>query len=183
MTDQIAMAIENIRLFEQSRTALRLMEATNTETMNKAWQNKLGGQVMGFTFTPLGIEAVTPDNGLDEIYNNNDRVLKIPITIKNMEIGTISLLRNLNESRWTETEREMAQGIATQLGLALDNARLLEEAQSRAQREQTINEFSSLLSQSLDIDTMLQKAVKEIYRMPQVSQVSLFINPDQENLK
>ena len=183
MTDQIAMAIENIRLFDQSRTALQVMESTNIDNINQAWRERLSGQVMGFTYTPLGIEAVNPESNSLDLDTQSDRVLKIPITVKNKAIGTISLLRNLSESRWTETERDMALGIATQLGLAIDNARLLEEAQNRAVREQTINEFSSLLSQSLDIDTMLQKAVREIYRMPQVSQVSLFISPDQENLK
>ena len=183
MTDQIAMAIENIRLFELNRSALHTMQSTNITNMTTAWHDKLSGQVLGFTYTPLGIEPLKEDNNLGDKYVRNERTMKIPIILRGKEIGAISLLRSPNEAHWTETEREMAQGIATQLGLSIDNARLLEEAQVRAVREQTINEFSNLISQSLDIDTLLQKAVREIYRMPQVSQVSLFINPDQENLK
>ena len=92
-------------------------------------------------------------------------------------------MRKSKESVWGETEKEMVQQIAAQVALAIENARLLEESQSRAVREQTVNEFSSRFGRSLDIDTLLQSAVREIYRLPQVSQVSLFINPVKDTQK
>ncbi len=80
----------------------------------------------------------------------------------------------------------MADKIAIQVALAVENARLLEESQRRALREQTVNDLSSRFSRSLNVDTLLQNAVRELHRIPQVSEVSVYIAPketikDQDN--
>jgi len=53
--------------------------------------------------------------------------------------------------------------------------RLLEDAQQRARQEQTIGELSTRFSQSLDIDSLLQTAARELGQLPDVSEVSVFI--------
>jgi GAF domain-containing protein len=184
MTDQIALAIENIRLVEQSRSAFHNLESINVDKIARDWRERLGSQVIGFTYTPFGVKQISDENLVGNMEDiESQQTFKIPINLRGKEIGSISLMRKSNESTWAETEKEMVRQIATQVALAIENARLLEESQSRAVREQTVNEFTSRFSRSLDIDTLLQNAVQEIYRLPQVSQVSLFINPIKETLK
>jgi GAF domain-containing protein len=183
MTDQVALAIENIRLEEQSRSTLHTLELINVDNISKAWRERLGKQTLGFTYTPFGVRPLSVENLVDEKENENDQVFRIPLSLRGKEIGSISLMRKSKETTWTETEKDMVQQIASQAALAIENARLLEESQSRAIREQTVNEFSSRFSRSLDIDLLLQNAVREIYRLPQVSQVSLFINPTETTQK
>jgi GAF domain-containing protein len=177
MTDQIALAIENIRLVEQSRSALLNLESINADNISKAWKERLGNRVIGFTYTPFGVKPINQDNFDNKNNSESEQTFELPLNLRGKEIGSISLMRKSKESIWGETEKEMVQQIAAQVALAIENARLLEESQSRAVREQTVNEFSSRFGRSLDIDTLLQSAVREIYRLPQVSQVSLFINP------
>jgi GAF domain-containing protein len=183
MADQIALAIENIRLVEQSRTVIQRLESINIDTTTRGWKDRLGGQSIGFVYTPLGVKPLAEPSPNDTEHSDEDQTIRIPITLRGKEIGKISLSRKTKESSWSETEKEMVANISAQVALALDNARLLEESQSRAVREKTVSEFSNRLSRSLDIDTLLQNAVREIYRLPQVSQVSLLINPSEDKQK
>ena len=183
MTDQIAMAIDNIRLIDQSQSAIVDLKALNAENTAKAWKENLGEQARAYTYTPLGVNpgATSNESGQDD--QDADKTIKIPLNLRGQDIGSISLKRKSNEARWAETEKEMAQRIANQVVLAIENARLLEQSQRRATREQTVNELSSRFSRSLDIDTLLQNAVRELHRLPQVSEVSVFINPAEETQK
>ena len=97
------------------------------------------------------------------------------------QIGKIVLKRKASETAWSEAEKEMIERIAMQTVLAIDNARVLEESQRRAMREEAVSDFSNRFSHSLDIDTLLQSAVRELHRLPQVSDVSIFISPSDEN--
>lgn len=179
MADQIALAIENARLLNESRSTLDQLQVTTNENVAGAWRERLGRQSRGYSYTSVGIAPISAadrENGKNGA-NNDGRVIKIPVSLRGQRIGELALVRKSSESSWTETEREMADKIAIQVGLAVENARLLEESQRRAQREQTISDLSSRFSRSLDVDTLLQNAVRELHRIPQVSEVSVYISP------
>jgi GAF domain-containing protein len=179
MADQIAMAIENTRLIERSSSAIQELETISANAMKKAWKDRLGGQVRGFTYTTLGVDPIEKM----KVSSKNaagEKTIKVSLSLRGKEIGAISLQRKASDPTWTSTEKEMVERIAAQVVLAIENARLLEESQRNAEREQTVNELSSQFSHSLDVDTLLQNAVREIHRLPQVSEVSVFIKPVEE---
>jgi GAF domain-containing protein len=180
MADQIAMAIENTRLIEQSRTAIQDLEAISAANTSMAWRSRLSEQFKGYLYTPLGVNPLTKSNKRRATSTLHGKELELPLSLRGKEIGSIVLKRKTNDSSWTESEQEMLARISTQIVLALENARLLEESQKRASREQTVNEFSSHFSRSLDVDTLLQNAIREIQRLPQVSEVSVLIKPAEE---
>lgn len=177
MADQIAMAIENTRLIEQSRAAIQDLEAISAVNTSMAWKNRLSEQFKGYLYTPLGVNPLTKNNKRSPAGAASEKELHLPLNLRGKEIGTLALKRKTNDSSWTEAEREMLERISIQIVLALENARLLEESQKRAAREQVVNEFSSSFSRSLDVDTLLQNAIREIQRLPQVSEVSVLIKP------
>jgi GAF domain-containing protein len=179
MADQIAMAIENTRLIERSRSAIQDLEAISAGGTTKAWKSRLGNRVKGYTYTTLGVDPLEKRKG-NLPNTSGEKTLRISLNLRGKEIGAISLQRKANDSSWTATDKEMVERIATQVVLALENARLLEESQRQAVREQTVNELSSHFSNSLDVDTLLQNAVREIHGLPQVSEVSVFIKPAEE---
>ncbi len=71
----------------------------------------------------------------------------------------------------------LAQKTAAQVALALENIRLLEETRERARQEQMLSEFSARLGQSVDLDSLLQTAVRELAALPEVADASIFLNP------
>jgi GAF domain-containing protein len=179
MADQIAMAIENTRLIERSRSAISDLEAINASGTTKAWKDQLAGKGRGFTYTSLGIEPIDKSKNIKP-GANGEKTVKISLNLRGKEIGSLSLQRKASDPDWTASDRDMIERIATQVVLAVENARVLEESQRNAMREQTVNELSSHFSNSLDVDILLQNAVREIHRLPQVSDVSVFINPTEE---
>jgi PAS domain S-box-containing protein len=74
--------------------------------------------------------------------------------------ATLQVLDETNERKWTEDDQLLVRQVTDQLTLALENARLFEEAQSRAEDLSVLNEMGNELSTKLD-----PKAIAEvIYR-------------------
>jgi GAF domain-containing protein/HAMP domain-containing protein len=168
LSDQVAIAIENARLLDESQTALLQLEAVSTIRIQEAWNKKLQEQKHAFTYTPLGVRADSSSN------ETNDNSLKAAISLRGQKIGAISLSKK-DKTNWSKIDEDMISEIANQVGLAVDNLRLLEEAQQRARQEQTIGELATRFSQSLDIDGLLQTAARELGQLPDISEVSVFI--------
>jgi GAF domain-containing protein len=168
LADQVAVAIENARLLGESQAALMQLEAVSTLRTRDAWNQKLLGRALAFTFTPLGIRLETNSGNVGE------SGVQSPITLRGHTIGSISLARKDN-SNWSKFDEDLINEVAYQVGLAVDNLRLLEDAQQRARQEQTIGELATRFSQSLDIDSLLQTAARELGQMQDVAEVSVFI--------
>ena len=56
----------------------------------------------------------------------------------------------------------MAQATAERVALAMENARLLEDAQRRALKEQKISDITSKIGQSINLRNVLQTAVEQL---------------------
>jgi len=168
LADQVAVAIENARLLSEAQAALMQLEAVSTIRTREAWSQKLFRQSLGFTYTPLGIrtESASSENG--------EGGLNSLITLRGQNIGSISLTRK-DSNDWSKVDEDLVNEVAYQVGLAVDNLRLLEDAQQRARQEQTIGELATRFSQSLDIDSLLQIAARELGQMSDVSEVSVYI--------
>jgi GAF domain-containing protein len=167
LADQVAVAIENARLLDESQAALSQLEALTAIRTREAWSQKLHGKSRVFTYTPLGLRA-------ERHSSPGANSITIPVMLRGQKIGTISLARRGNATI-TKNHEELISEVAGQTGLAIDNIRLLEEATQRARQEQIVGKLAGRFSQSLDIDTLLQTAVRELAQLPDVAEVSVFI--------
>lgn len=167
LASQAAVAIEKMRLLEEAQTALYQIEALNTARTRETWEQRARQGELAYTYTPLGIRA----GGKLE---NEENLLKIPITLRGQKIGVISIARKDN-SPWSQFDKEMVQEVAYQTGLALENMRLIEEATQRSQQEQTVSELALRFSQVMDVDALLQTAARELGQLPDVLEASVFV--------
>ena len=177
MADQVALAIQNARLLEESNSALQQLQSLSTKSIQDAWKSHLGTQTKGYVYSSGNIYAIAENNKND--FKDNEKKIDIEIELRGQQIGTISLKRDTTDSGWTEKEQEFTEKIAGQIALAIENARLLEDSQRRAAREQTLNELTTRLSRSLDVETLLQNAVRELHKLPQVTDASVVIAPQE----
>lgn len=166
LADQVAVAIENTRLLEEAQTALLQVEALTTVRTREAWSQKTREGNYSYTYTPLGIRAGKS--------NESEEALQIPITLRGQKIGAISVMRK-DETPWNQMDRDLINEVAYQTGLAIDNVRLVEDATQRARQEQTVGELATRFSQSMDIDSLLQTAARELGQVADVAEVSVFI--------
>jgi GAF domain-containing protein len=77
-------------------------------------------------------------------------------------LGGIKIRKSAKTGKWTADQLELVNTLSEQLSVALENARLLEEAQRRAAREQAIGEITASISGSSDVDTILRTAIQEL---------------------
>ena len=170
LSDQIAIAIENARLLDETQAAIMQLEALTSVRTQEAWTQKLRDQERAFTYTPLGLRA-------EKISSNNNNAMSAPIILRGRKIGNISIARK-GDGKWSKLDEGLLAEVASQVGLAVDNIRLLEDATQRARQEQAVGRLAAQFSQSLDLDTLLQTAARELGQLPDVSEVSVFIGQE-----
>ncbi|RME06063.1 MAG: GAF domain-containing protein, partial [Anaerolineae bacterium] len=173
LADQVAIAIENARLFQESQQALAALESAFGESTARAWQRFLQHSARrGYVATSEGlILPLRPDGaGKEEPYRlstpavetEDPTVLRVPLSVRGQQVGVLRLKKPPEQGRWRQEEISLLQDLSEQLGLALESARLLEETQRRAAFEQITGQITSRIRASLDLETVLQTAVHEI---------------------
>ena len=167
LSDQVAIAIENARLLDESQATLLQLEALTAVRTRQAWSQKLSGRRRVFTYTPLGLRAEKPS----QVASNS---VEIPFILRGQKIGKISIARRGDETL-NRVEEEIVTEVANQAGLAIDNIRLLEDATQRAKQEQVVGRLAARFGQSLNVDSLIQTAARELGQLPDVSEVSVFI--------
>lgn len=151
MANQVAIALENARLFQETGRNLDELRAAHRLYVTDAWSGMARNR--GQFEYATGVESESADQPTSAV--------EVPITLREQTIGSLSL-----EGRqdWTAEERNLIEAIATQAALALENARLLEESQQLALRERLVAEITGKIWASPNIDLILQTAVKELGR-------------------
>ena len=180
LANQIGLAIQNARLITESQNALQQLETTTAENTRRVWRERLRNNKHAYRYASMGSAPVTQLGNIPAAGDTTSKHLNIPITLRGQRLGTI-VLRRTAENDWNETDRSLAIEIASQVGLALENARLLDEAQRRAAQEQTLSKLTADLGLSLDPDTILQTALRELHQLPNVSEVSAYITSSQSS--
>lgn len=167
LASQAAIAIEKTRLLEEAQTALYQIETLTAASTRATWQQRAQQGELAYTYTPLGVRS-------GRKLENEENLLQIPVTLRGQKIGLISIARKDN-TPWSQFDRDMVQEVAYQTGLALENMRLIEEANQRSQQEQTVSELALRFSQVMDVDTLLQTAARELGQLPDVLEASVYI--------
>jgi GAF domain-containing protein len=168
-------------LISESQEALLKLGTTTAENIRRVWREHVRSNKHSYRYASMGLTPITQPGNMPAGNENTSNHLNIPITLRGEHLGTIVLKRN-TENAWSETERSLAIEIAGQVGLALENARLLDEAQRRAAQEQSLSELAAELSRSLDPDILLQSALRELHQLPNVSGVSVHLSPSDKPL-
>jgi GAF domain-containing protein len=97
----------------------------------------------------------------------------VPIKLRNQVIGVLDL-RAENQAISPEAIA-LTEEVASRLAMALENARLFDEARLHAVRERALNQMMARFARSFDVDTVLQTAVRELGQLPRVTEVSVHI--------
>ena len=190
LADQISLAIENARLLEQSQNTLKELQSVYGGQIRKGWRQQLGLQSKTYYFDRVRVQAAAEDQldvnelpiGVQPqiITSNGKQVLTAPIIIRGQNLGIIALRRDVEETPWSQEDLALVQDSINQIAIALDNARLLDETRRKADYEQTVGEISTRISRSIDVDSILRTAVRELGQLPNVKGASIHIGSPEE---
>ncbi|RME33069.1 MAG: GAF domain-containing protein, partial [Thermoflexia bacterium] len=173
MADQIALAIENARLLEESHRAVQELQRLYGEQARDIWARVAAARPAAYRYTGVDVEPLPKPVPLAG--GEDGRRLAVPIRLWGQTIGSIVLQRTEEQPPWSPEERQLAEEIGEQIALALENARLLEETEARAARERMLAEMTARLTRSLDLDALLDTAVRELARLPEVMEVAVYV--------
>jgi PAS domain S-box-containing protein len=115
----------------------------------------------------------------------HERLLRVfmPINLRERVIGVVDVaFDRRKKDRVSDDEVQMLSAFMDQAAVALENVRLFDQVQRRAQREHHIYEIANRLRRSPDISTILQTAVDELGRTLAVDRatVRLRVKPPKE---
>jgi len=107
----------------------------------------------------------------------------VPIKVRDEVIGVIDAHKPQGTGRWTVDEIDMLETLTDQLGAALDGARLYQETQRRASRERLIGEVTARVRETLDVDAVLQTAIREVGEALGLAEVEVRMAPGSHTIR
>jgi GAF domain-containing protein len=192
MAHQVAIALDNARLFTESQQALETTRRAYGQLSHEAWTELLRGRTdWGYilahqTFVPVQrdwqpemIEAMRTGQA---VVRNSEPVadkqagvgkagdgaggpiLALPLKVREDVIGALSFHKDSADIAWTDDEMELLHRLVDQLGATLESAQLFQETQRRAAREQAIRYVTEGMRRSVDVETIVQNTLVELAR-------------------
>lgn len=173
IADQLGLAIDNARLFAEMQAIIQQSQADNDARAYLSWRDITKHKTPVYQYTPLAIQKISaaPER------RATPGALSVPILLRGRSIGKIHLKRKTGTG-WVEQEQAMVREVATQVALALENARLLEDAQTRAIRERSLGEIAARISAAVDVESILRTTAQEIGKALMDSEVTIQLNPE-----
>ena len=173
LADQVSIAIQNARLYEESREALAQAETISRQLTGEAWTDiRRISPLVGYRFDGTKPEPLTqPTNGKQA--KNQEGALSIPVQLRNVSIGKLRIKPAADGHQWTEDEIAIIRATAERVALAAENARLILESQKNAAKEQVIGEISSKIGAAINLDNILQTTLREMGRILPGAEISI----------
>ncbi len=171
LADLTAISFDNVRLLAETRNLLSQLEASTAIQTQRTWTKFTSRQKSAYQYTPAGVRPIFSQekvSGSDGLY--------MPIVLHGQEIGRIKLKkRKGTASEWSERERDLVEKISNQVALALENSRLVDEAQKNALRNQMIASFSTNVRETLDVDAVIRTAATELRKVFDLKEAEIVI--------
>jgi GAF domain-containing protein/HAMP domain-containing protein len=174
LADQVAMTISNARLFQQAQESLEAMRRAYGEISREAWSQMLRTRLYkGQRYDPQGIlpadgqwreemKLAAQREGTILGKDSSSLTLTTPIKVRDQIIGVLDAHKPTSAGEWTPEQVALVETLTEQLGLALDSARLYQDTQRRAARERLTGQVAGRMREILDVDRVLETAVREI---------------------
>lgn len=156
IADSLGSAIQNARLFTEVQNSLDEIQTLHRHYLQQAWSDVIQSQgELAYTYQPTYL-GETADAA---------NTIEVPLKLRDQVIGRLTLEADdggATSDTWSPEKLALIETIADQAALALENARLLEETQHRAEYESVRASIANKVWQSTNVDTILRTALQEL---------------------
>jgi len=190
LANQVAIAIENARLFSDSIRALNEAQTVYKQSLRREWsRSSREAGFAGFRNSPLGPQPLSEPLDLPEIrkavrkgrmqivQNEDTAAIAVPLKVRDQVIGVLNIRPADVSAELSQDELDLVQAVAERVSLSMENARLFEETSRRAERERSLGQITSKIRSTNDPGQMLQIALQEIQQALNVKNVRIVQNP------
>jgi GAF domain-containing protein len=183
IADQLAVTISKSQQIQNLESEILELRTGLGESVKGVWRSHLQGsqKTLGYVYrintlipesTVPALESLNENTQAPTISTYKDHsVLNIPIRLRDQVLGVINL--NYSGKKIPGRLYNLVNTATDRLAIALENARLLETIQERAEREHTVAEISSKVRSAQNVESILQTAVMELSKTLGVSEVSV----------
>ena len=208
LADQVGIALDNASLLQESRKALEDAQSAYGKATQEAWEDYLrSGLNLGYRYDR---QTITPLKDIDgkwksEIHQvvesgkglqtnvGRESALFLPILVRDQVIGVVNFIKeeaeqiagqeglSVKNTLWTGEEIELLETIISQMGIAMDGARLYQDTQRLAFREQLTSEITTRIRETLDIETILRTAAQMIQKALGSPEVVISLGAPEDN--
>jgi len=181
LADQVAIAIENARLFQQTQQALMEAEALYRQNTQTAWKEfSRDESSVGYHQTLTGgnkLLAPVESDEIRQVMNKGEAMvfngsnvaaetsIVVPIKLRGQVIGALKVKAPERDRQWSKDEVNLAQIISERLSLAIENSRLIQESQNRAATEQIISDIATKIGASVRTENILRTTALELSQL------------------
>lgn len=186
LADQVSLAIQNARLFDQTEKMLAESNAIQRQYIRETWSRlPKEEKLRGFRYSIIGSSPLAED---DSSFSQEDasekRTVKVPISLRGETIGNLSVQIPKHE-HLTADQTDLIKAVAERVALSAENARLFEETTRRAEQERIIADISSKIGTSVRMENILRTTATELSQL--LDNADIFIelqsakNKEQDN--
>ncbi|MBI3160332.1 MAG: GAF domain-containing protein [Chloroflexi bacterium] len=187
LADQIAIAIQKNELRFEVEQTLNELESAYGRYTRESWRAFIQAlENTGFRYRQLTVEPTNSESeqvrlawerGETVMQHGRDigddarSTLAVPMKVRGEVVGVLNL--QLEDASVPDETIALIEEISNRLSLVLENARLVEVAQRRVQRERLTADIGSRMRQYLDVESVMKVAIEEIGQRLEVPEVEL----------
>lgn len=189
LADQIALALRNSELLSDLQKSYQELREEYKSYLIESWSEQLDKKSYAFIYQGNNVKPIEMHDSSSTLQkirtaekshylsqkstDDTKFELIVPIELYGKQLGILQLSREKEAGPWKENEINMLKKSANQVALALENARLLIEIKKRATRDRILGDVTSKIRETLDIQTVLETATKEIFNVLDMETVKI----------
>lgn len=178
LADQVSLAIENARLFDETRLALAEAEAISRQFTREAWSRlPVEHNLIGYRYSVAGAAPLIEPIEVNGLGKNKGKQTEsghvvVPIELRGETIGTL-VIQSPDGNEFTTEQFDLIKAVAERVALSAENARLFEETTRRAERERMVSDITGKIRNMNDPQAMVQTAIDELRKALGASRVEV----------
>lgn len=180
LADQVSLAIENARLFDETRRALSEAESISHQLTREAWARMpVENKLLGYRYSISGSSPINGPLDLTESGKSKSRgnqkessQVVVPIELRGETIGTL-VVQSPSTAALNQDQIDLIKAVAERVALSAENARLFEETTRRAERERLVSDITGKIRSVNDPQSMIQTAMEELRKALGASKVEV----------
>ncbi len=200
LSDSLALAIDNVTQYQraearlrdnealvnEARAALQEVQRLNDRLTGRAWADYLqnGHDGVGamvdfeanitqseFESTPTLQDAIMI-NQVVEGRNDGVQIIAVPLRVRGQVVGAMEFELDATQA-FAPEDLDLLQEVGERFGMAVENARLVDESQRLARREALVNQITARLQGTNDMENMLNEAARSLRDVLNAERVSI----------